>query len=190
MGKVMGSHRLWSCCTVLWLCLLGCDPVAAASRTHVYLMRGVFNVSVGLDELAAKLNKRGVPATVYGPMSPGSVASDAIADWKAGKVKTIVLIGHSLGGGAVFSAAESLKDANIPVALMIVLDASGGPAPANVRRVVNYYVGGGTVTAGPGFRGSVQNIDVSKIPGMDHMAVQSMSSMHQKMISNISAAGG
>jgi pimeloyl-ACP methyl ester carboxylesterase len=186
----MSLCRLWSCCLVLWLCLLGHGPAAAASGTHVYLVRGVFNVSAGLDELAAKLNKRGLPATVYGPMSAGSVASDAIADYKAGKVRNIVLVGHSLGGGTVFSVAESLRDAKIPVALMIVLDASGGPAPANVRRVVNYYVGGGTVTAGPGFRGSLQNVDVSKIPGMDHMAVQSMSSMHQKMIGNISAAGG
>lgn len=186
----MSLRRLSSCCLVLWLCLLGLDPAAAASRTHVYLMRGVFNVSAGLDDLAAKLNRRGVPATVYGPMSSGSVASDAIAAYKAGKVKNIVLIGHSLGGGAVFSVAELLKDEKIPVALMIVLDASGGPAPANVRRVVNYYVDGGKVTAGPGFRGSLQNIDVSKIPGMDHMAIQSMSSMHQKMIGNISGAGG
>ena len=186
----MSLRRLSSCCLALWLCLLGHDPAAAASSTHVYLMRGVFNVSVGLDELAAKLNRRGVPATVYGPMSPGSVVSDAVRDYKAGKVRSIILIGHSLGGGAVFSVAESLKDEKIPVALMIVLDASGGPAPANVRRVVNYYVDGGKVTAGPGFRGSVQNIDVSKIPGMDHMAIQSMSSMHQKMIGNISGAGG
>lgn len=186
----MRLSRLWSCCLVVWLCLLGHDPAAAASSTHVYLVRGVFNVSVGLDELAAKLNKRGVPASVYGPMSAGSVASDAISGYKSGKVRNIVLIGHSLGGGTVFSVAESLKDAKIPVALMIVLDAAGGPAPANVRRVINYYVGGGTVTAGPGFRGSLQNIDVSKIPGMDHMAIQSTSSMHQKMIGNIGAAGG
>jgi len=185
----MRLPRLWSCCLVLWLCLLGHHP-AAASSTHVYLVRGVLNVSVGLDELAAKLNKRGVPATVYGPMSAGSVASDAISAYKSGKVRNIVLIGHSLGGGTVFSVAESLKDQKIPVALMIVLDAAGGPAPANVRRVINYYVGGGTVTAGPGFRGSLQNIDVSKIPGMDHMAIQSTSSMHQKIIGNVSAAGG
>jgi pimeloyl-ACP methyl ester carboxylesterase len=185
-------RRFFLClsCLVLWLGLLGHDPAAAAGRTHVYLMRGVFNVSVGLDELADKLNKRGIPATVYGPMSPGSVASDASSAYKAGKVRNIILIGHSLGGGAVFSAAESLRDEKIPVALMIVLDASGGPAPANVRRVINYYVGGGTVTAGPGFHGSLQNIDVSRIPGMDHMAIQSMSSMHQKMISNIGAASG
>jgi pimeloyl-ACP methyl ester carboxylesterase len=186
----MRLSRLWSCCLIVCLCLIGHDPAAAASSTHVYLVRGVFNVSVGLDELAAKLNKRGVPATVYGPMSAGSVASDAISGYKSGKVRNIVLIGHSLGGGTVFSVAESLKDAKIPVALMIVLDAAGGPAPASVRRVVNYYVGGGTVTAGPGFRGSVQNIDVSKTPGMDHMAIQSTNSMHQKMIGNISAAGG
>src|SRR5690242_16830122 len=138
----MGLRHLWSCCLVVCCCLLGHDPAAAASRTHVYLVRGVFNVSVGLDELAAKLNNRGVPATVYGPMSSGSVASDAIADYKAGKVMSIILVGHSMGGGAAFSAAELLKDQKIPVALMIVLDASGGPPPANVRRVVNYYVGG------------------------------------------------
>src|SRR5262249_60028053 len=165
MGSVMNLRSCGSCGRAVGLCLPGHDPAAAASRTHVYLVRGVFKVSVGLDELAAKLNQRGVPAPVYGPMSSGSVASEAIADWKAGKVKTIVLIGHSLGGGAVFSAAELLKDQNIPVALMIVLDASGGPAPANVRRVVNYHVGGGTVTAGPGFRGSLQNVDVSNLPG-------------------------
>jgi len=190
MGNVMSLSRLWSCCLVVWLCLLWHEPASAASSTHVYLVRGVFNVSVGLDELAAKFIKRGVPATVYGPMSPGSVASDAIADYRSGKIRNIVLIGHSLGGGTVFSVAESLKDEKIPVALMIVLDASGGPAPANVRRVINYYVGGGTVTAGPGFHGSLQNIDMSKIPGMGHMAIQSMSSMHQKMIGNVSAAGG
>jgi pimeloyl-ACP methyl ester carboxylesterase len=186
----MRLSRLLSCCLIFWLGLLAHESAVAASSTHVYLVRGVFNVSVGLDELAAKFNKRGVPATVYGPMSPGSVASDAIAAYKSGKVRNIVLIGHSLGGGTVFSVAESLRDQKIPVALMIVLDAAGGPAPANVRRVINYYVGGGTVTAGPGFRGSVQNIDVSRIPGMDHMAIQSMSSMHQKMMSNVSAAGG
>src|ERR1700756_3248652 len=105
MGKVMSLHRVWSCCLVMWLCLLGQDPAAAASSTHVYLMRGILNVSVGLDELAAKLNKRGVPATVYGPMSAGSVASDAISAYKSGKVRNIVLIGHSLGGGTVFSVA-------------------------------------------------------------------------------------
>ena len=190
MANVMSLRRLGSCGLVLWLCLIGHGPVAAAIGTHVYLVRGVFNVSVGLDDLAAELDKRGVPATVYGPMSAESIESDAIAAYKSGKVRNIVLIGHSLGGGTIFSVAEELGDAKIPVALMIVLDAAGGPAPANVRRVVNYYVGGGTVTAGPGFHGSLQNIDVSRIPGMDHMAIQSMSAMHQKMIGNIRAAGG
>ncbi len=185
----MSLRRLSSCCLALWLCLVGHDPAIAASRTHVYLMRGILNVSVGLDKLADKLNKHGVPATVYGPMSADSLSSDAIADYKAGKVKKIVLIGHSLGGGAVISVAETLEEEKIPVALMIVLDASGGPAPANVHHAINYYVDGGMVTAGPGFHGSLQNIDVSNMPGMDHMAIQSMSAMHQKMISNISAAG-
>jgi hypothetical protein len=188
--NAMSLRRLSSCCLALWLCLFGHDHAAAQSRTHVYLMRGIFNVSVGLDELAAKLNKRGIPASVYGPMDNGAVTAAAISDYKSGKVKSIILIGHSLGGGAVLSVADALNDAKIPVALVIPLDSSGGPAPANVRRVVNYYIGGGRVTAGPGFHGSLQNIDVGNIPGMGHMAIQSMGSMHQRMIGNVSAAAG
>jgi hypothetical protein len=182
--------RLWSCCLVLWLCLAAHDRAAAQSRTHVYLMRGIFNVSVGLDELAAKLNRRGIPASVYGPLDNGAVTSQAISDYRSGKVRTIILIGHSLGGGAVLSVADALNDAKIPVALVIPLDSSGGPAPANVRRVVNYYIGGGRVSAGPGFHGSLQNIDMSNVPGMSHMAIQSLSSMHQRMIGNVTAASG
>ena len=182
--------RLSSCCLVLWCCLLSQPAAVAASRTHVYLMRGVFNVSVGLDDLAAKLNKRGVPATVYGPLSTGAVTEEATRDYKAGKVRSIILIGHSLGGSAVLTVADALNDAKIPVALLISLDAAGGPAPANVRRVVNYYIHTGKVTAGPGFHGSLQNIDVGNVPGMDHMAIQSTSSMHQRMIGNVSAAAG
>jgi hypothetical protein len=186
----MRLRRLSPLFFVAWLCLLAHDPAAAASRTHVYLMRGIFNVSVGLDALAVKLNKRGIPATVYGPLDNGTVTSAATSDYKSGKVRNIILIGHSLGGGAVLEVADALNDAKIPVALVIPLDSSGGPAPANVRRVVNYYDGGGRVTAGPGFHGSLQNIDVSKVPGMDHMAIQSMSSMHLRMIGNVSAAAG
>ena len=186
----MSLRRLLSCCLVLWLFLLAHDTAAAASSTHVYLLRGIFNVSVGLDTLAVKLNRLGLATSVYGHGESGTVASEAIRDYKAGKVRTIILIGHSLGGGAAFAVADTLSRANIPVALVISLDSSGGTAPSNVRRVVNYYVSAGQVTGGPGFRGSLQNIDVSKIPGMDHMAIQSMSSMHQRMIGNVSAARG
>jgi pimeloyl-ACP methyl ester carboxylesterase len=186
----MSLRRLLPLCLAIWFCLLGHDPAAAASRAHVYLMRGVFNVSVGLDELAVKLNALGIPATVYGPTESDDVTSEATRAYKSGKVRNIILIGHSLGGGAVLSVAAALNDVKIPVALVIPLDCAGGPASANVRRVVNYYAGGGLITPGPGFHGRLQNIDVNNVPGMGHMAIQSMSSMHQRMIGNVRAAAG
>jgi hypothetical protein len=187
----MSLRRLWSCCLVVLLCLFAQAPASAAGRTHVYLFRGIFNVSVGLDALAAKLNRFGLASSVYASGESGAVAGEAIRDYKSGKVGTIILIGHSLGGGAVFSMADALDRAGIPVALVISLDSCcSGPAPRNVRRVVNYYISGAKVSPGAGFRGSLQNIDVSRVPGMDHMTIQSMSSMHQRMIGNVSGSRG
>jgi hypothetical protein len=173
--------------------LLVHGPAAAAGATHVYLLRGIFNVSVGLDALAAQLNRRGIATTVAGHGESGAVAAEAIRDYRSGKVRTIILIGHSLGGGAVFSVADALDAAHIPVALVISLESgSSGPVPPNVRREVNFYIAGSgvPVAAAAGFRGSLQNVDVSRIPGMSHMAIQSMPSMQQRMIGLVSAARG
>ncbi|HEY4820031.1 MAG TPA: hypothetical protein VIH62_04270 [Xanthobacteraceae bacterium] len=112
----------------LYLALLLClffahGPAAAAHRggTHAYLVRGIFNVSVGLDALAGKLARMGVATSVYGHGEAGAVASEAIRDYKSGRVRSIILIGHSLGGGAVLSIAEQLKYAGVPVTLLISL---------------------------------------------------------------------
>jgi hypothetical protein len=188
----MVLRRLSTCCLVVVLCLLAHGPAAAAG-THVYLLRGIFNVSVGLDALAARLNRLGMATTVAGHGESGSVAAEAIRDYKAGKVRTVILIGHSLGGGGVLSMADALNSAHVPVALLISLESgSSGPVPANVRRAVNFYIAGSgvVVSAGPGFHGSLQNVDVSRIPGMDHMTIQSMPSMQSRMIGLVSGARG
>ncbi len=195
----MPSRRLWPRGLVLLFMLFAPGTLfapsaaAAAGRTHVYLMRGIFNVSVGLDALAGELKRLGVDCSVYGHGESGAVASEAIRDYKSGKVRTVILIGHSLGGGAVLSVADSLGSAGVPVALLIALESSSsGPVAANVRRAVNFYIAGSgaQLTAGPGFRGSLQNIDVGRIPGMDHMTVQSMPLMHRRMIGLVGAAKG
>jgi hypothetical protein len=189
----MTLRRFWPLWPVLLLVLFAHGPAAAAGRTHVYLLRGIFNVSVGLDALAAKLGRLGVETSVTGHGEAGSVASEAIRDYRSGKVRTIILIGHSLGGGGVLSMADTLNGAGVPVALLISLESSSsGPVTANVRRAVNFYVAGSgaQLAAGPGFRGSLQNINVGGVPGMDHMMIQSMPSMHQKMIGLVAAARG
>lgn len=188
----MTLRRLWLCLVVL-LIVDAPGPASAAGRTHVYLMRGIFNVSVGLDALAAKLARQGLATSVYGHTDAEQVAAQAIRDYRSGRARSIILIGHSLGGGAVLSVADALNTAGVPVALLIALDStSSGPVPPNVRRAVGFYIpaSGAQLAPRPGFRGSLRNIDVGRIPGMDHMAVQSMPLMHSRVIGLVGAARG
>jgi Thioesterase domain len=183
--------RRFSSCVLVVLVLVLVYTAPAAARTHAYLLRGIFNVSVGLDALAAKLNRMGVAATVYGHGESGSVASEAIRDYRAHKISSVVLIGHSLGADAAVGVAEQLKNAGIPVSLLITLDgASTMAVPPNVRRAVNFHVDRGQITAAPGFRGSLQNINLNRVRGMDHMTIQSTPAMHRRMIGYVAGAGG
>jgi pimeloyl-ACP methyl ester carboxylesterase len=172
----MQSRGVWLwLLALLCLCVIAPDPAAARSRTHVYLLRGIFNVSVGLDALAGKLTRRGIAASVYGHGDVASVADAAIRDYRGG-TRSIVLIGHSLGAGAAVEVAQRLQQARVPVTLLISLDPVGNASvPHNVHRAVNFYVSG-TQLAG------ATNVNVSGIPGMDHMAVQSMETMHQRIL--------
>ena len=88
--------RLWALCrlwsrplqtTTITLLLL-ISPIAvsqgnAAARVsdaHVYLLRGVLNVfSLGLDEIAAKLQQQGINVTVANYLSWASLADEAAA---------------------------------------------------------------------------------------------------------------
>ncbi len=56
--------------------------------------------------------------------------------------------------------------------------------PRNVSRAVNFYIPqtGAAVAAASGFRGSLTNINVGGVPGMDHMTIQSLDAMHQRII--------
>src|SRR5580704_10945984 len=91
---------------VVLLGIPGPDDAVSAERSHVkvYLMRGFANVfSLGMDEMAAQLNARGIPAEAYNHLLASSLASEAAADYKSGKTRTIIIVGHSMGGDAVVS---------------------------------------------------------------------------------------
>jgi hypothetical protein len=182
-------------CVLIAVCLLGGDDALAARRgggggTQVYLLRGIFNVSVGLDALAAKLSRRGIRAQVNGHGEAALVAEQAIRDYRSGRVRSIIMVGHSLGAGAAVQIAEQLQAAGIPVTLIVSLDpVSALPVPGNVRRVVNFYLpgSGSALAAGPGFNGALRNVDMQGVNGMDHMTIQSMESMHRRVLSEIGA---
>jgi pimeloyl-ACP methyl ester carboxylesterase len=193
----MNSLRLWRYCLLITLMGLALSATAQArsgAGAHVYLLRGIFNVSVGLDALAGKLGQVGIAATVYGHDEEGTVATEALQQFQAGRVRPIILIGHSLGAGAALRIAARLGASGVPVALLVLLDPVSGSAtvPSNVGRTVNLYVSGGlgrTVEAEAGSRGSVANMDF-RGAGMDHMSIQAADSIHRQIIGYVRAAAG
>jgi hypothetical protein len=188
----MNPFHIASLCLGLWLAVFA-NGAASAAGAHAYLMRGIFNVSVGLDALAGKLSRRGISASVHGNDDDAAVAAEAIQAYRSGQIRSIVLIGHSLGAGAVVSVARQLNTAGVSVALLVSLDpVSSGAVPPNVRRAVNYYISGSGVPVGAdaGFRGNLQNQDLSGVPAMDHMAIQATDAMHNRIIGLVTGAGG
>jgi len=162
----------------------------AQARAHVYLLRGLMNIfSLGMDSLAEELGKRGVPTTVSNHSEWQSLADQAVSNYKAGKEDPIILIGHSLGADAVMQMAAYLNRKKIPVALVVPFDGTGSfPTPANVGRLVNLtqrkYA---YMRPGPGFHGSLANVDVSGDPEIGHINIDKSPRLHTRAISEVLA---
>ena len=124
------SSRRLVCAAVLGLSLVVvAQPVTAAPSTsaaasaHVYLLRGVLNIfSFGLDDIAEKLRAQGIPVTVANFVSWSSLANEAAAEYRNGRTKTIVLVGHSSGATALPDMVARLNELGTPVKLAIGLD--------------------------------------------------------------------
>jgi Thioesterase domain len=165
----------------------------AQSRAHVYLFRGLGDVfSLGMDTLADELSKRGVDASSHSHNEWKSIADKVAVNYKEGKEGPIILIGHSLGADAVMEMADYLGDRGVPVALVVPFDATQSfPAPANVARVLNLtqrdYA---HMRPGPGFRGSLRNVDLSGDPNIDHLNIDKSPRLHAQVIAEVLAIVG
>src|SRR5262252_6819825 len=80
------------------------------------LFRGLADIfSRGMDTLTHRLNQEGYSARVYSTNQWPS-AAQRIADQYSRRHKVIVvLVGHSLGGNAIFDAAYELDQRNVPI---------------------------------------------------------------------------
>lgn len=182
------------CMLLLGLSIAG--PAAEAApgaqpHHHVYLIRGFMNVfSLGMDDIAAKLSQQGIYATVHNHMAWAELAQEAAADYKSGRVRTIILVGHSLGASAVTKMAARLGELGVPVALAIGLDpVYETAASGRVARYLNYYVSSGVgknVKRTGQFRGTLQNVDVEK-PGIGHLTIDKNPAIERKVIAEIRA---
>jgi len=178
---------------VVGMLAFGTDPGAAQSRAHVYLLRGLMNIfSLGMDTLCEQLNRHGVYATVHGYSDWPSLADRAAVDFKAGKEGPIILVGHSLGADAVMEMAAYLGRKGIPVALVVPFDGTKSFAASdNVAHVLNLtqrdYA---YMRRGPGFHGTLANVDVSSDPSIDHINIDKSPRLHARVVSEVLAVVG
>jgi pimeloyl-ACP methyl ester carboxylesterase len=147
---------------------------ARRSAAHVYVLSGLMNMSPGFDDLAQRIRQRGIAATVSNHNLWGSLAEQAIADYKRGQLRAIAIVGHSMGGGAALDMAAELGRAGVPVELVVTIDPVGTTVvPSNVRRTVNLYVRGGIgapIQRASKSRGAVQNVPEAN-PDIGHFSI-------------------
>jgi hypothetical protein len=183
---------------LLLLIAVGARPASAMTPTassgagtaHVYLLRGVLNIfSLGLDDIAAKLRAQGIPVTVANFVSWSSLADEAALAYKSGRLKTIILVGHSSGATALPDMVAKLGELGVPVKLAIGLDSVfRTKLSGNAERYINFYIANGAgepVTRTKDFRGKLDNVDVHTVPGVGHITIEKNLIMQQKVISAI-----
>jgi hypothetical protein len=162
-----------------------------ASSTHVYLLRGVLNIfSLGLDEIASKLRQQGFNVTITNYIYWSSLADEAAAEYRSGRTRTIVLVGHSSGATALPDMVARLDRLGAPVKLAIGLDSVFRTSlSGHVGRYINFYVANGNgeaVAKTRQFRGELENVDVGRL-GMAHLTIDKSEIMQRKVISAIDA---
>ena len=168
------------------------NSASAASTAHVYLLRGVLNIfSLGLDDIAAQLRAQGIPVTVANFASWSSLADEAATGYKSGRIKTIVLVGHSSGATALPDMVAKLDQLGAPVTLAIGLDSVfRTKLSGRVGRYVNFYIANGNgepVARTAQLQGKLENINVQNVPGVGHMSIEKNQIMQRKVISEIDA---
>lgn len=203
-GRTM-RYRVLSLRSARWLIALKAAVVAimlvglplaanaAPASAHVYLMRGVLNIfSLGMDQMANRLEQQGISASVHNHILWASVADDAAAAYKSGRIKTVILVGHSSGATVLPDMVARLSAQGVPVKLAIGLDSVFHTSlSGKVGRYINYYIanGAGTrVEKSRNFSGSLDNVDVERVPGISHVSIDKNEVIQQKVIAEIDAA--
>jgi hypothetical protein len=169
------------------------EKVMPQPRGRAYLFRGMVGLiySRGMDKLAERINRIGVPASVDTYLMWRPVADAAISDYRRDP-EPIILIGHSMGGDSVVAFAETLNAAGIPVSLLVTYDPTriADDVPPNVRRYINIYqshsiMGGGHVTAGHGFHGHYASVDLTDHGEIIHINIEKTDSVQEQLVAKI-----
>lgn len=167
----------------------GPEP-ASRAEVQVDLFRGLADIfSRGMDTLTHRLNQEGYSARVYSTNQWPTAAQRIAAQYSRGHKVIVVLVGHSLGGNAIFDAAYELDQRNIPIELLVSFDATNPrPVPKNVIHVINFFQQNGfgkQVTPGPDFKGELTNIDLTAETGLSHTTIDKSPRLHAMVMRKI-----
>jgi hypothetical protein len=163
---------------------------------QIFLLKGLADVfSSGMDKLQGKLSARGIDSVVASHAASDRLADEVAARYRAGDHAPIIIVGHSLGADAAVTMSQRLNDARVPVALVVTFGPVGFPrVMGNVSRAVNFYQANsawhGQIVRGPGFRGSLTNIDLENAVDINHFNIEKADRLQARAISQIVAVLG
>jgi hypothetical protein len=186
---------------LLTFCLVLSAVVSASAqerspRGRAYLFRGLIGlIDWGMDELAGRINRTGVVATIDSHLAWRTLADQAIADYKRDP-KPIAVVGHSIGGDSAISFAERLASARVPVALLITYDPtrSSDQVPGNVERYINLYqssnvLGGGDLSQTRGSRGHYAAYNLKDRAEIVHVNLDKFERIQEQLANKIRSMG-
>jgi hypothetical protein len=162
-------------------------------RGRAYLFRGVAGLiySRGIDTLAARIRRAGIPASVGTYLLWRPTLDEAIRDYRRDP-QPIILIGHSMGGDCVLDFAEMLNQAGIPVSLLATYDPTriADDVPPNVERYINIYqssnfMGGGNVVQGSRFHGDYASYNLKDHAEIIHINIEKADRIQEQLVAKV-----
>jgi fermentation-respiration switch protein FrsA (DUF1100 family) len=169
------------------------DKDIAEPHGRAYLFRGVAGLiySRGMDSLADRIRRAGIPASVQTYLTWRGTVDQAIRDYRRDPAP-ITIIGHSMGGDAALSLAGALNAQNIPVSLLVTYDPTriADDVPPNVERYINLYqssniMGGGNVVQASRFHGHYASFNLKDHSEIVHINIEKAERIQEQLARKI-----
>ena len=169
------------------------DKIVLQPHGRAYLFRGIAGLiySRGMDHLAERISRAGVPASVDTYLVWRGVADQAIRDYRRDPAP-IILIGHSMGGDAALAFADELNGLGIPVSLVVTYDPSriAESVPPNVERYINIFqshniMGGGNVVEGQRFHGHYASYNLKDHSELIHINIEKADRIQEQLVEKV-----
>jgi fermentation-respiration switch protein FrsA (DUF1100 family) len=169
------------------------EKVNVTPRGRAYLFRGIAGLiySRGVDKLAERIQRIGIPASVDTYLMWRPVVDQAIRDYRRDP-QPIILIGHSMGGDSALAFAETLNAADIPVNLLVTYDPSriADDVPPNVERYINIFqssnmLGGGNVVQGSRFHGHYASYNLKDHSEIIHINIEKADRIQEQLVAKV-----